>query len=105
MRASIASFEPAPFTIVVLSLSIITRSACPRSAAVALSNVLPSSSLTTAPPVKIAISSSIALRLSPKPGAFTAEIFSTPRSLFTTSVAKASPSMSSAMIRSGLPDF
>ena len=45
----------------------------------------------------------IALRRSPKPGAFTAATFSVPRILFTTSVASASPSMSSATISSGLP--
>src|SRR6476660_1522494 len=47
------------------------------------------------------MSSSIALRRSPKPGAFTAATFSPPRSLLTTSVAKASPSTSSAMMTSG----
>ena len=49
------------------------------------------------------MSSSIALRRSPKPGAFTAATFRPPRSLLTTRVASASPSMSSAMISSGLP--
>ena len=49
------------------------------------------------------MSSSIALRRSPKPGALTAATFSPPRSLLTTSVAKASPSTSSATISSGLP--
>ena len=34
---------------------------------------------------------SMALRRSPKPGAFTATVFKMPRMLFTTSVAKASP--------------
>ena len=43
------------------------------------------------------MSSSIALRRSPKPGAFTATHASVPRSLLTTSVASASPSTSSAM--------
>ncbi len=55
------------------------------------------------PAVRTAMSSSMALRRSPKPGAFTAAIFSPPRSLLTTSVASASPSISSAMMRSGLP--
>ena len=50
------------------------------------------------------MSSSMALRRSPKPGAFTAATFRPPRSLLTTSVAIASPSTSSAMISSGLPD-
>ena len=56
------------------------------------------------PPVRMAMSSSMALRRSPKPGAFTAATFRPPRSLLTTSVASASPSTSSAMISSGLPD-
>ena len=51
------------------------------------------------------MSCSIALRRSPKPGALTAATLSPPRSLLTTRVAKASPSMSSAMISSGLPDW
>ncbi len=49
------------------------------------------------------MSSSIALRRSPKPGAFTATAFRVPRSLLTTRVASASPSTSSAMMRNGLP--
>ena len=44
------------------------------------------------------MSLSISLRRSPKPGAFTAQTLSTPRSLLTTSVASASPSTSSAMM-------
>jgi hypothetical protein len=43
------------------------------------------------------------LRRSPNPGAFTAAALNVPRILFTTSVARASPSTSSAMISSGLP--
>ena len=57
------------------------------------------------PPVRMAMSSSMALRRSPKPGALTAATFRPPRSLFTTSVARASPSTSSAMMTSGLPVF
>jgi len=49
------------------------------------------------------MSLSRALRRSPKPGAFTAATWSTPRSLLTTSVASASPSTSSAITSSGLP--
>ena len=48
------------------------------------------------------MSSSMALRRSPKPGALTAATLRPPRSLLTTSVASASPSTSSAMISSGL---
>ena len=44
------------------------------------------------------MSSSIALRRSPKPGALTAATFRPPRSLLTTRVASASPSTSSAMM-------
>ena len=51
------------------------------------------------------MSSSMRLRRSPKPGAFTATPVNVPRSLFTTSVARDSPSTSSAMISSGLPDW
>ena len=51
------------------------------------------------------MSSSIRLRRSPKPGALTATPVNVPRSLFTTSVARDSPSTSSAMISSGLPDW
>ncbi len=48
------------------------------------------------------MSSSMALRRSPKPGALTAAQVSVPRSLFTTRVASASPSTSSAMMSKGL---
>ena len=50
------------------------------------------------------MSSSIALRRSPKPGALTAATLRPPRSRLTTRVASASPSTSSATISSGLPD-
>ena len=46
------------------------------------------------------MSRSISLRRSPKPGALTASTLTMPRSLFTTSVASASPSTSSAMMSS-----
>ena len=49
------------------------------------------------------MSCSIALRRSPKPGAFTATEVNVPRILLTTRVARASPSTSSAIISSGLP--
>ena len=48
---------------------------------------------------------SIALRRSPKPGALTATTLNVPRILLTTSVDRASPSTSSAMMTSGLPDW
>ena len=64
---------------------------------------MPSSSLISFAPVTVAMSPSMALRRSPKPGAFTAQQLITPRSLLTTSAASTSPSTSSAMIRKGLP--
>ena len=51
------------------------------------------------------MSCSIALRRSPNPGALTAAELNVPRILLTTSVARASPSMSSAMMSSGRPVF
>ena len=50
------------------------------------------------------MSCSMALRRSPKPGALTATERKVPRILLTTRVESASPSTSSAMIASGLPD-
>ena len=67
------------------------------------SSFRPTSSETTWPPVRIAMSWSIALRRSPKPGALIATDLNVPRILLTTSVARASPSTSSAMMASGLP--
>src|SRR6267143_100787 len=95
--------DPAPSTIVVLSLSTTTFLARPRSSSLMFSSLIPRSSVIALPPVRVAMSSSMAFRRSPKPGAFTAPQFSVPRSLFTTKVASASPSMSSAMMRKGLP--
>ena len=102
-RPSIRLGSPAPSTIVVLSLSILTRLARPKSVNFTLSSFRPTSSEMTWPPVKVAISSSIAFRLSPNPGALTAATFRVPRSLFTTNVAKASPSTSSEMMTIGFP--
>jgi hypothetical protein len=70
---------------------------------VAFSSVRPVSSEITVAPVRMAMSSSMALRRSPKPGALTAATFRMPRTVLTTSVASASPSTSSATISSGLP--
>ena len=67
------------------------------------SSLMPRSSEIVWPLVSTPMSSSIALRRSPKPGAFTAATFKPPRSLLTTSVASASPSTSSATMSSGLP--
>ena len=90
---------------VVSSLSILTFLQEPKSLIVTFSSLIPSSSLMTCPPVRIAKSSNIDFRLSPKPGALTAATLSPPLSLLTTRVARASPSTSSAMIKRGLPDL
>ena len=89
----------------MLSLSIVIVSAVPSIDKSAFSNEKPLSSETTVPPVRIEISSSIAFLLSPKPGALTAAIFKPPLSLFTTNVARACPSTSSAIISKDLPDW
>src|SRR5438105_7780418 len=99
------AFPPPPSTIVVLSLLTTMRLALPRSASCRFSSLMPRSSAIILPPVRVAMSSSIALRRSPNPGARTAQALSEPRSLLTTSVASASPSSSSAMMSNGLPAF
>src|SRR5215213_4779907 len=101
MRPLIVSGSPAPSMNVVSSLVETTRRARPRSSSVALSSRRPTSSEMTWPPVRAAMSRSISLRRSPKPGALVARTFRVPRSLLTTRVASASPSTSSAMIMSG----
>ena len=97
-RPSICAFSPLPPTILVSSLEAQTRSALPQSSRVTESSFLPVSSEMTEPPVRMAISSSMAFLRSPKPGALTARRLKAPRSLLTTRVARASPSMSSAMM-------
>ena len=57
------------------------------------------------PPTRIAISSSIAFLLSPKPGALIAQHCKVPLILLTTRVARASPSISSAISIKGLPSL
>ncbi len=103
-RPEIASLEPAPLTMIVLSLFMVTFSAVPRSLTPACESCIPLTSLITVPPVNTAISSSISFLLSPKPGALTAHILREPRRRFTTRVASASLSTSSAIIRRGRPD-
>ena len=97
-------FLPAPSTTVVLSLSTLIFLQEPRSFIFTFSSLIPRSSEITWPPVNIAISSNIAFLRSPKPGALTATTFKPPLSLFTTRVANASPSTSSAIINKGLED-
>src|SRR6516165_1859520 len=98
-----SAFLPAPLTMVVFSLSIITLLARPSMLSVTFSSLMPRSSEIAWPPVRTAMSCSMALRRSPKPGALTAATFRPPRRRLTTSVASASPSTSSATMTSGLP--
>jgi len=98
-----ASLAPAPSTMVVFSLLSVTLSAEPSSERSVSSIFIPLSVEMTVAPVRTAISSSISLRRSPKPGALQAAIFSVPRSLLTTSAERASPSTSSAIISSERP--
>ena len=70
---------------------------------VAFSRRVPVESLTTRPPQSTAMSSSIAVRLSPYDGALIAAQLN-PRSLLTMIVDKMSSCRSSAMMRSGAPD-
>ena len=90
-------------TIVVSSLVTTTLQARPSRSRSAVSS-RPTSSEMTWPPVRMAMSPSMALRRSPKPGALTATDLKVPRILLTTSVDRASPSTSSEMMSSGLPD-
>src|SRR5439155_1550436 len=69
----------------------------------AFSSDRPTSSEMTVPPVRVAMSCSMALRRSPKPGALTPATLRMPRMLLTTRVASASPSTSSATTSSGRP--
>ncbi len=101
IRPFTASALPAPSTMVVSSFVMMTFFAWPIILTSTFSTFTPRSSEMNLPPVRIAISSIMAFRRSPKPGAFAATARSVPRILFTTRVASASPSTSSAMIRKG----
>ena len=103
MRSLMSDGLPPPSIIVVESLSITMRLAEPSVESSRFSRLMPRSWLTKVPPVSTARSWRMALRRSPKPGAFTAQTLRTPRRRFTTSAASDSPSTSSAMIRRGLP--
>mmetsp|Transcript_28121 Transcript_28121/g.68242 ORF Transcript_28121/g.68242 Transcript_28121/m.68242 type:complete len:305 (+) Transcript_28121:254-1168(+) len=100
-RSSIASFPPAPSSMTVSSFEMVMLLQVPSTLKSAVSSLRPTSSEMTVPPVRTAMSCRVALRLSPKPGAFTAATCIPPRSLLTTSVARASPSTSSATMTSG----
>ena len=71
-RSATAALRSSLARMVVSSLRMVMRSALPSSAMVAFSRVMALSSLITVAPVSTAMSSSIALRRSPKPGARTA---------------------------------
>src|SRR5438046_2726237 len=103
MRALMSEGLPAPSMIVVFSLSTTIFFASPRSLMLAFSSDRPTSSEMTVPPVRVAMSCSMALRRSPKPGALTPATLRMPRMLLTTRVASASPSTSSATTSSGRP--
>ncbi len=102
IRASTASRSPLPSTTVVSSLVTTIRRAVPSTSRPTWSSLRPTSGVTTWAPVRTAMSSSIALRRSPKPGALTAAAVKVPRILLTTRVDSASPSTSSATMNSGL---
>ena len=101
-RAATSALLPAPSIIVVLSFVITTRRALPNIEISICSSFKPTSAEITWPPVRIAMSCNIALRRSPKPGALTAAEAKVPRIRLTTKVESASPSTSSAIIKSGL---
>src|SRR6266566_2344253 len=63
IRPSISLALPAPATIVVLSLSMVTFFARPRSSSFTFSSLIPRSSVMALPPVRTAMSSSIAFDL------------------------------------------
>lgn len=92
----------------VSSLVMVIFLAVPRVALIssgverAFSSVTPASSERNLPPVKMAMSCMIAFLLSPKEGAFTAQIFKLFFNLLRISPARSSLSTSSEMIRRGL---
>mmetsp|Transcript_14445 Transcript_14445/g.47426 ORF Transcript_14445/g.47426 Transcript_14445/m.47426 type:complete len:329 (+) Transcript_14445:629-1615(+) len=95
------AFSPAPSSRMVSSFEMVTFLHVPSMESSTCSSLWPSSSLTTSPPVRMAMSWRFALRLSPNPGALTAQILMPRRSLFMMSVASASLSTSSATTSSG----
>mmetsp|Transcript_70 Transcript_70/g.185 ORF Transcript_70/g.185 Transcript_70/m.185 type:complete len:348 (-) Transcript_70:698-1741(-) len=100
-RSSMSAFSPEPSRMMVSSFDTVIFFASPSASSPTFSSLCPRSSETTEAPVSTAMSCRLALRLSPNPGAFTAQIFTPARSLLTMSVARASLSTSSAMISSG----
>ena len=103
MRPLISFESPAPSTMTVFSLVTFTWRAEPRTSTPTSLSSMPTSEETTCAPVMVAMSMSISLRRSPKPGALTQTQVKVPRSLLRIRVARASPSTSSAMTSRGLP--
>mmetsp|Transcript_19898 Transcript_19898/g.52789 ORF Transcript_19898/g.52789 Transcript_19898/m.52789 type:complete len:217 (-) Transcript_19898:432-1082(-) len=101
-RCSIAAFSPEPSSITVSSLDIVTVLTEPSCSTFKSSSLPPVSSVMRSAPVRTARSCSMALRLSPKPGAWMAQQSTMPRSLFKMSVANTSFSMVSATMSTGL---
>jgi len=93
---------PAPSMIVVLSLSMTTFLAAAEVLKLDILELDAEVFVMALPPVSVAMSSSMALRRSPKPGALTRRTAAVPRSLLTTRVASASPSTSSGDDQEGL---
>mmetsp|Transcript_9389 Transcript_9389/g.32669 ORF Transcript_9389/g.32669 Transcript_9389/m.32669 type:complete len:241 (+) Transcript_9389:922-1644(+) len=83
------------------SFLIVTLRAMPRLSSSVVAMDMPRSLAMYSALVTMAMSCRMALRRSPKPGDLMAATLSTPRSLLTTSVARASPVMSSVMMSSG----
>ncbi len=101
MRRWTSSVSPPPSTMVVSSLVMVTRRARPSWSSVTFSS-LARLGRKQGGAVRMARSTMVLRRRSPKPGALTAAELNVPRSLLTTRLASASPSTSSAMICSGL---
>ena len=101
-RSLIAFLSPSPPTNVVLFLAMMTFSAPPSDIGPCAFKSALLSFASTVAPVKMAMSSNNSPCSSPKPGAFTAAALTTRLATFKTSVARASPSTSFAMMRSGL---
>ena len=94
--------SPAPLIIVVSSLVAITLPQEPRTSMPTSSSFIPLSVDTTVASVRMAISSMISLRRSPKAGALRTSVLKTPLSLLRTRTERASPSTSSAMMTRSL---
>ena len=100
-RWLIMSLVPSPLRTMVSSLVMVMEPVDPSMSGVAFSSLMSSSSVKTVALVRTAMSPRMDLRLSPKPGALTAATCSWPRSLLRMHTARASPSMSSAMMTRG----